>query len=156
MFKINKKIKNKGFVLFLSLLIISVSIGIAFSLFEIFIFQLVLTGDLKNSQKAFYAADSGIECIYYSDINKDLFKNPSPITIKCNNNQDIIVTMDASNKGNFEILFTDGTCVKIILDFNNTPPYTHKIQSFGRSKYTGTNCDNPTPKRSERGMEVVY
>lgn len=146
--------KNKGFILFLSLLIMSVALSIAFSVFEIFIFQIVLTGNIKDSQGAFYAADSGLECVYYSEINKNAIPYDGQADITCNN-ENITFNMVAGI-GGFQLFFNNGTCAKILLNFNNPAPYTKKVQTFGRSKYVGNNCDTPYSRRVERGMEVAY
>lgn len=146
--------KNKGFILFLSLLIMSVALSIAFSVFEIFIFQIVLTGNIRDSQSAFYAADSALECVYYSDINKSDIPLNGAGKATCNN---VTTTFNMTGGiGNFQLFFNNGSCAKVLLDFNNPAPYTHKVQSFGRNKYTGNDCDAPYSRRVERGIEVAY
>ena len=144
----------RGFILFLSLLIMSVALSIAFSVFEIFFFQIVLTGNIKDSQGAFYAADSSLECVYYSDINKSDIPLNGTGKATCNN---VTTTFTMTGGiGNFQLFFNNGTCAKVLLDFNNPSPYTHKVQVFGRSKYTGGDCDAPYSRRVERGIEVAY
>jgi len=144
----------RGFILFLSLLIMSVALSIAFSVFEIFIFQIVLSGNIKDSQSAFYAADSGIECVYYSDINQNNIPINGQANITCNNENKTFNMV--SGIGNFQLFFNNGSCAKILLNFNNPGPYTKKVQVFGRNKYTGSNCDAPYSRRVERGIEVAY
>ncbi len=59
--------KNKGFTLFVSLLVSSLILSISLSLSNIILKQLVFTYTGKESQIAFYAADSGAECALYWD-----------------------------------------------------------------------------------------
>lgn len=58
---------KKGFVLAFSLLISSIVLALAFSIFNILLKQIVLTSSAKDSQIAFYAADAGAECALYWD-----------------------------------------------------------------------------------------
>lgn len=63
--KNNKNIKNKGFVLFYSLLIVGV-ILIATSMFlESALEEIYISGDRKESDVALYMAESGINCAKY-------------------------------------------------------------------------------------------
>lgn len=65
----NLKINNskKGFTLFIALIVSSLLLAIGFSLSTIILKQLVFANSGKESQLAFYAADSGSECALYWD-----------------------------------------------------------------------------------------
>lgn len=63
--------KNAGFTLFISLIVSSLLLAIGFSLSTIILKQLVFANSGKESQLAFYAADSGAECALYWD-RKDI------------------------------------------------------------------------------------
>lgn len=154
--KINKFKKNyyyggsKGFTLLLSLLIISIAATIAFSVFEIFFFQITMSSNIKDSQTAFYAADSGLECVYYWGINKKQISNGN--TIICNEQN---ININSMPNETFQILFSDiGSCATVIIDASNA--LSPSVQSYGRNAYDTTlnDCDATYPRRSERALEV--
>lgn len=62
-----KNVKN-GFVLLLSVLIVSITLGIGLSLFTIIIKSLRLSSGARESLFAVYAADTGIECALFWDV----------------------------------------------------------------------------------------
>ncbi len=63
----NRKISNSGFTLFIALIVSSLLLAIGLSLGTIILKQLVFSNTGKESQLAFYAADSGAECALYWD-----------------------------------------------------------------------------------------
>lgn len=63
--------KSRGFTLFIALIVSSLLLAIGFSLSTIILKQLVFANSGKESQLAFYAADSGAECALYWD-RKDI------------------------------------------------------------------------------------
>lgn len=58
---------QKGFTLFVSLMLVSFVLAIGFSIGNIILKQLILSSSGGGSQIAFYAADSAIECARYWD-----------------------------------------------------------------------------------------
>lgn len=62
-----KKKDNKGFTLFVSLVVSSLILSVSMSLSNIILKQLVFAHTGSESQLAFYAADSGAECALYWD-----------------------------------------------------------------------------------------
>lgn len=58
---------QSGFTLFIALIVSSLLLAIGFSLSTIILKQLVFSNSGKESQLAFYAADSGAECALYWD-----------------------------------------------------------------------------------------
>lgn len=150
--KLNRK-TEKGFVLFLSLLIMSVALTIAFSVFEIFSLNITMGGNIKESQTAFYAADSGLECVYYWDIKQKAIHYNNAVNITCNNETKNFNMV--AGVGNFQLLFTPvKSCATINLNFSNPSP--HDVLVLGRSKYVGSDCNISFPRRAERGIGVIY
>lgn len=66
-----KKRETAGFTLFIALIVSSLLLAIGFSLSTIILKQLIFANSGKESQLAFYAADSGAECALYWD-RKDI------------------------------------------------------------------------------------
>jgi hypothetical protein len=62
-----KKKTNKGFTLFVALVVSSLILSVSMSLSNIILKQLVFAHTGSESQLAFYAADSGAECALYWD-----------------------------------------------------------------------------------------
>ena len=60
--------KNKGFVILFSMLISSLILMISAGLFNVVQKEVVLSSYSRESQRAFYAADSALECALYADI----------------------------------------------------------------------------------------
>ncbi len=76
---------NKGITIFFAILIIGLLIGIGAAISGLAQKQLLLSSTGKQSQVAFYAADSGAECARYWDLVKTAFSTTSPLaTIVCN------------------------------------------------------------------------
>lgn len=65
-------LKNTGFTLVLSIFLSSIVLSITLSLMSILYKQLTLSTADRESQIAFLAADSGMECAYYWDFRADL------------------------------------------------------------------------------------
>ncbi len=59
--------KNKGFTLFVSLVVSSLLLSVSISLSNIILKQLIFSNTGSESQLAFYAADSGAECALFWD-----------------------------------------------------------------------------------------
>ncbi len=83
--RIFKDKKTKGFTLFLALIVSSLVLAIGVSMGTIILKQLIFSSSGRESQLAFYAADSGAECAVYwhrKDINgalaESVFSTSSP------------------------------------------------------------------------------
>jgi hypothetical protein len=61
--------KNKGYTLLFAVLISSLVLGVAVSILNIARKELILTSGARESQYAFYAADTGYECAEWYDQN---------------------------------------------------------------------------------------
>lgn len=67
--EVNKKTRTqRGFTLLYAVLISSILLAIGIAIFEITVRELRLSSVVRESQYAFYAADSGIECVLYWDM----------------------------------------------------------------------------------------
>jgi hypothetical protein len=63
----NKKTNTAGFTLFVAMVVSSLLLAVGFSISNIIFKQLLLSGSGRDSQIAFYAADSGTECAQFWD-----------------------------------------------------------------------------------------
>jgi hypothetical protein len=93
--------KNHGFALLFSVLLSSLLLSIGLSIFRIALKELDISSASRYSINAFYAADSGRECISYWDTKKNkvpnLLNDASYPKISCGNKYNT----DAINLGNF-------------------------------------------------------
>lgn len=60
---------NKGFTLLFASLIVSLILSISLAIAHISLSQIILSSAGRESQKAFYNADSGLECAMYYEYN---------------------------------------------------------------------------------------
>lgn len=88
---LNKMSKaDKGFAMLFAVLVGSVVLSIGLSIFNLTIKELVLSSAGRESQFAFYASDTGIECAFYWDFKgSQVFatssspRSPSPASPDC-------------------------------------------------------------------------
>ncbi|MES2134903.1 MAG: pilus assembly PilX N-terminal domain-containing protein [Patescibacteria group bacterium] len=71
---------QRGFTLLLAVLIGSILIAIGSAIFNIVSKQIILSSSGRESQFAFFAADTGIECALYWDVKQSAFATTSPLT----------------------------------------------------------------------------
>ena len=69
---------SRGFVLLLSAIVASITLAIGVSIFGIAQKQVVLSSLGRDSQFAFYAADTGAECALYWDVRHSYFGTTTP------------------------------------------------------------------------------
>ena len=74
--------ERRGFTLLYAVLISSILLVIGVAIFELTVRELKLSGIVRESQYAFYMADSGIECALYYD-KAGVFNPGTPTTITC-------------------------------------------------------------------------
>lgn len=75
--------KNKGFILIYSVIMVSAILVIVGTTFSSILSEVKISRDESESLKAFYAADSGIECVRYYQNNFQAF---SPTTAQATYN----------------------------------------------------------------------
>lgn len=109
---------QQGISLIIAVLIVGIVTYISVAVSNVAFTELRLTGLAERSQYAFYAANSGIECAFYWDLQEDAFPTPDAGdesndddtgSITCNNNTTVQnvqegFSCDANNDG------TDNTC----------------------------------------------
>ncbi len=159
------KNKQKGIALFIAILVSGVVLVIGAGVMEISLKEMKLSSLGRESAKAFYAADTGLECALYWDnvTNIDnrgtVFPKNSSETLMVFNCAGGVgidsVTSDASSATTkFGILLggVDDPCVDVIVSkVDNITYVTTTIESRGLNS-----CDSANPRRSERGVKSTY
>ena len=163
--KNNLNVKKEGFTLLLTMLVLSIVLMVSLSVFGITIKQLKLSGLGRDSQIAFYAADSGVECAAYWDFKSlgeiyEPLPDPPPPTI-----YDLIcagvtgMTMEEKPSGSsiyvssFERILGDDSCVSVTVTKDKSSSVTvTTIRSDGYNLH----CDSVNDRKVERTLQVSY
>lgn len=148
----------RGFTLLIAVLISGIMLSLGFAIFNIVSKELILTSSGRESQFAFYAADSGIECGLYWDYQRNAFSTSSPQQPECagvlvdNYN----VSFD-SGSGVYTTLFTFSLgesqadpCVDVTVSRQSNPKRTTLIAAGYNT------CVAGSPRRIERAIRVQY
>jgi hypothetical protein len=174
--------KNRGFAMLFSVLVSSVLLSIGLSIFNITVKELVLSSSGRESQFAFYAADTGVECALYWDF-KGLYvfatstydaprdpANPDCVD-SVGSNQNISITNYIGARTNtsavtqFELTIpnidANGNsapyCAKVTVSKNSVDPLDPyaPIETTIDSRGYNT-CDTSSVTRVERALSVTY
>ncbi|MEX0933706.1 MAG: hypothetical protein WD003_00375 [Candidatus Paceibacterota bacterium] len=154
---------QKGYVLLLSVLISGIILAIGVGIANITIKGLILASTGKNSQYAFYAADSGGECALYWDINGDgsgsVFATSSESTpptsgIECSEQDiaeswNVIDTTPTTATTVFVFNITGGGCTQVFVKKTNSGGNTD-LEAHGLSSCL------ESARRVERVLKVSY
>lgn len=157
-------IKRKGIAIYIAVTITAALILVSFSILSIAIKQINISSSGRDSQAAFYAADSGVECTLYWDLKNttnpgfSAFATNTPLqTISCNNQSITVSRNVSSSNGNGTSTYTynfapDSYCVSITIakKYVGEQPTT-RIESRGYNS-----CDVNTQRRVERAILVSY
>lgn len=163
---------EKGFSILFAIITTSVLLVVSFVISNIAYKQLVISNINEQSQYAFYAANSGIECATYWDLEDSSlsrFATSTPGTIVCGGttistgSQTVNTVPSQSSRiggggnGNPTSIFmfninATGACAIVTV----TKSYSGStLQTAIRSKGYNT-CDVNHPRRVERGIDLNY
>ena len=155
---------KRGFTLLLAALVASLVLSLGLSIFTISLKSVTLSTTGRDSQYAFYAADTGAECGLYWDARYDAFSTTSPrAQISCDNsdvaNPNITVPaytlpLGAWPPAQFAFQYEpNGYCVKVTVSKYNVNPRT-QIHADG---YSVTCANIATNARAlQRSVELNY
>ncbi|MBU2109430.1 hypothetical protein KKB71_00505 [Patescibacteria group bacterium] len=149
---------KKGFVVIMVVLLLSVILIVGLGVFDIVLREILISNMGSESQKAFYAADSGAECVQYWQIN-GFFASGAPFAIKCNGrliNGEITSSPPFVNNpitSPIKINFTNGSCVEVRLTIED-PSLEFDTLIVARGYNIG--CDDSSPKKVQRGVKITY
>jgi Tfp pilus assembly protein PilX len=162
MFKNNRQ-KNKGFTILFAVIVSSLVLAVGISIANITLKQILISASGRDSQVAFYTADSGSECAIYYDLIEKTFptsteSSPSIDNIDCMETSGAPIVVVDGGISNATSTFTVGqgvACAKVTIGKHdrNGDGYVDRtiIQSRGYNI-----CDENNPRRLERGLEIIY
>jgi hypothetical protein len=168
--KLKHNTSEQGYILLMSVLIVSVILSISFGIYALSIKDVILASYLKDSAKAFGAADKGVECALYWD--RSTPQNGRAYTIFTTSTQYVVqvtggsvlppicdsVQLDTlpswsavntpANTGttNFSLSFPDNTCADVMV-FKESNGTTTLISN-------GYNTCTPNARRTQRTIQV--
>lgn len=149
---------TRGFTLLIAVLVSGILLALGFAIFNIASKELTLSSSGRESQFAFYAADSGIECALYWDYQQDAFSDTTPLQPECAGAPvtNYLVSYDPfSDTYTTTFGFALGAtvadpCVDVTVTRNYSPTRT-VIVAAGYNTCVTTN-----PRRIERAIRVQY
>ncbi len=156
----------RGVTLLIAIIFTTVVLSVSLALLDITYKQVVLASAAKQSQYAFYSADSAMECALYWDQQKNAFAyTASPYLtggFTCPDNSSALRTISPQTAPNSTMVVGttrttifyipcqgSGTLGRVTVtkdNLNNTSIFT-----------TGySTCNASDPRRTERGLKVTY
>lgn len=152
----------RGFTLVIALVLSAVVLAVGMALTDIAVKQLQLSSSAKNSQIAFYNADSALECALYYDqkVNAFYYNESQNISIVCNgltlssyaSLSNYAETQNGSARTTtFSIPCADSSGVTANITIIKTPTGTTNIYANGYNTCRATDSN-----RIERGLKIQY
>jgi Tfp pilus assembly protein PilX len=154
---------SRGFTLLLAALVSSITLAIGVSIFEITQKQIILSSLGRDSQFAFYTADTGAECALYFDVRGDIhpntfatstFSQPAQSVLCNQTTAAVTVTSATSDSAVSAFQFEPGgLCAIVTVTKQSSNPKT-RIHADGYS----TNCASiaTNPRALQRSVEIKY
>lgn len=134
----------KGVTLLLAVFVSSLALTLGLGIFTLLFSEIEFSGTAKESLIAFYAADSGIECAIFWDIEHNAFDTSSASSITCDG--DSFTVGGPGGFSRFTIPFDDGACAVVEV----TKGADIIIMSQGK------NFCADSSKTVQRGLRVNY
>lgn len=150
----------RGFTLLIAVVLTSVLLSVGLALLDIALKQITLSSTARQSQYAFYAADSAMECALYWDQQQNAFGYGAPLaSIRCAA-VDMPVTSSVSGgmqTSEFSIPCPGGVSATVTV-YKSAGSATCSAGTAKSCLYAnGYNvCSATDPKRIERGLKVFY
>jgi len=144
----------RGFTLLIAVILTSVLLSVGLSIVDTAYKQLILASTAKQSDIAFYIADSALECALYHDQKIGSFSYNTPaVSIVCSGQTLVLSsTVDATTRittVSIPCATGSGTQAKVTV---------YKATNGVTSLYTTgySSCNEGDPRRVERGLKVSY
>jgi len=151
---------ERGFTLLLAALIASIVLALGTSIFRLAQKELILSSIGRDSQFAFYAADTGAECALYWDVRYQSFPTSTPrtaeITCDAQAKTTAFTTSGSDIISSFQFA-TNGYCVNVSVK-KSTDGSTGAIATTVHADGFSTNCEAvaTSPRALQRSVELKY
>ena len=173
-FKKHKQ-REKGITLFVAVLVASVALLFSFAVSDIALREVLLAQTGKDSQEAFYAANTGVECALFWDLKFGSFEpEPDGADVICNGRTGEAVVQTIFGGGTETWTLTGASDLEFSMsddDDENEPCFKidSVIKEVERDEednivsieteiiVKGYNtCNTSSPRRLERALRVAY
>jgi len=160
----NEKRNKRGIALLFSVMLSAIFLSIALGVLNISVKELNFSSSAKDTNNAFFAADSGVECALYNDKTASTIfaADVNANTINCFGNETLLKSAFPNFVFNIFSLGSNNNFCAIVtvvktLD-NNTPPgvILTTITSKGYNVGDYPDCTSSNINRVERVLEVNY
>lgn len=148
--------KNKGFVILFAVTISSILLAIALGVSNIALKEVKFGTSARETNNAFFAADTGIECALINDkAGGSLFVSSGSPVLNCNNTN--ISTVE--NTAGFWTFVIPGigedtqSCAKVTVDKTASPVTTVTSKGYNIGDVL---CSSSNPDRIERELQTSY
>lgn len=145
----------RGFTLLMSVLISSILLALGYEIYNLAIKEVALSSSGRESQFAFFAADTGIECALWADSKLDAFATSSDVEdLDCGTASSTLnrQTVGSNYITTFDVTTGAGTktqCTSVVV--TRQDPKKTIIEAFGHNT-----CSLTNPLRLERAIRVTY
>jgi hypothetical protein len=157
---------KRGFTLLLAALVAAIALSLGTSIYEIAQKEVALSSIGRDSQFAFYAADTAAECALYWDSRFNYFSTTTPSTSASCDGQTLTVSGRSASyvptsTMTFEVnLFTDvssGYCADVSVQ-KGVNPNTHAVQTSINANGYSVNCAsiNTSQTALQRSVQLQY
>ncbi|MFA6353357.1 MAG: glycine-rich domain-containing protein [Candidatus Paceibacterota bacterium] len=155
---LKRKSSSSGFVLLFAVTISAIILSITLGLTNIAFNEIKFSTSVKDSNNAFYAADTGYECALFNDKSATSAFDPtnptSPLSITCNKSSSITVNKDIMSPiWNFNMngLGIGGqSCAQVTVDKHTS------LFSITSKGYNISDCSLISAGRVERELKINY
>ncbi|HET8581481.1 MAG TPA: hypothetical protein VFL98_03375 [Candidatus Paceibacterota bacterium] len=154
--------RKRGFTLLIAVLVASLMLILASSIFDLVEKEVILSSLGRDSEDAFYTADSALECALYWDFQQQAFSNPSGgPSIVCNGTQASgpITYGGVEDPMTYQYENTSVSdsphCVKVTVTKHATNPKT-TINAYGYNVSCSVLAAGSDERALERAVEVNY
>lgn len=150
----NRHEKDAGFTLFIAMVVMGVLLLIAAGVASLAVRQSIISHAARESQFAFYAADTGIECAIFWDIanpsGTSAFSTSTTSGISCNGGNS---SVGGTATSTFNIALTpEPYCATVTVNKRYVgSAIVTTIESLGYNT-----CDTSNPRRVERAVRAIY
>ena len=151
--------RNKGFVLLFVVMLSSIILAITLGVVDISLKEIKFGTSAKDTNEAFFAADTGAECALYYDRSasgNNAFTGTASMNCAGSN-----ITLNGSDPSwNFVVsgLGSEGKgCAKVTVDKTGLAPCNSPVCIISKGYSTGdVSCNSIDPNRVERQLELNY
>ena len=152
--------KNKAFVILYAIIVASIVLSVAFGVSNIALKEVNFSTSAQNTNDAFYAADTGIECATFNDRTSSLSFRPvgGSDQVVCAGNT-IPMTGSYAAGWAFDLPLSNGACAKVTVfkdTITSSPKIITKIVSRGYNVGAAGSLCSLMNYQTEREIRVTY